>query len=78
MYLAGFLREPTCPLEHLIGTPVAVEGSLVVWDLEGGEAWAAPLTPTEVLLTTRIWERQEEAERGPRGPGIGASKEKKK
>ncbi len=74
----GLSLEVTLAMVDVIGTPVAVDGPLVVWDLLGGEVWPEPLTPTDLMLTTRIWERDEEEEHGPQHDAIGAPKGKTK
>jgi len=66
----------TAAMVDVIGTPVAAEGPLVVWDLLGGEPWAAPLTPTELMLTTRTWERAERTEHEALLRKLGRLKEK--
>ncbi len=43
-------------ISQLLGPPVAVDGPVVIWDLQGGAQPPAELSPTEQNLTTRSWE----------------------
>jgi hypothetical protein len=42
-------------LREVLGEPVAVDGGLVVWDLEGTQGPVPGFEPNETLLTTRTW-----------------------
>jgi hypothetical protein len=42
-------------LSAILGPPVAADGALVVWDLEGGTAFLDPLSPTQERIDGREW-----------------------
>jgi len=42
-------------LTELLGSPVAVDGRIVIWDLTKGPAFEAPYTPTKAALGLGTW-----------------------
>lgn len=51
----GAARRTVERISEELGAPVATHQELVVWDLDGGEVFSEPFTPTPETLTGIGW-----------------------